>query len=216
MSRARVAIVDYGMGNLRSVANAFATLSCDVAISASPAELTSATHVVLPGVGAFRDGIMNLERGGWLPALETEVRKNRKPFLGICLGMQLVAATGTEHGAWKGLGWVKGTVTRLPETDAKLRIPHMAWNDVAPSPGAALYQNLPDSPCFYFVHSYALVPDDPSLVSGRTSHGTDFVASLEVENVHGVQFHPEKSHHVGLAVLRNFVDLPSPWRPAAA
>jgi glutamine amidotransferase len=214
VSRARVVVVDYGMGNLRSVANAFAGLPCDVAISAAPAALAAATHVVLPGVGAFGDGMKNLERGGWLPALEAEVRRNRKPFLGICLGMQLVAAAGTEHGAWKGLGWVEGTVTRLPQPDPALRIPHMAWNDVTPGAGAALYRDLPDSPCFYFVHSYALVPADPSVVSGRTRYGADFVASLEVENVHGVQFHPEKSHHVGLAVLRNFAALPSPWRPA--
>jgi glutamine amidotransferase len=207
MTSRRVAIVDYRMGNLRSVANAFAILGSDVTIATTPDFLFDATHIVLPGVGAFGDGIANLERGGWIPALDVEVRTKRKPFLGICLGMQLLASTGTEHGNWRGLGWIPGTVTKLHPLEKALRIPHIGWNDVVPTHAATLLSGLSGAPCFYFVHSFAMVPEDQAVVAGRTAYGAPFVSVIETANIHGVQFHPEKSHKVGLSLLSKFLAL---------
>jgi imidazole glycerol-phosphate synthase subunit HisH len=207
---ARVAIVDYGMGNLRSVANALATLGCSVDVTTRPGALASATHVVLPGVGAFGDGMENLRRGGGVEALQEQVVGASKPFLGICLGMQLLAKAGTEHGQFDGLGLIDGKVLRLAPQDSALRIPHIGWNDVEVVGTPRLLTNLPGPPCFYFVHSYALAADDPAVVSGRCTYGVPFVSCIEHRNIHGVQFHPEKSHKVGLGLLANFVRLESP------
>jgi imidazole glycerol-phosphate synthase subunit HisH len=202
-----VAIIDYGLGNLRSVANAFASLDSVVEIVSTPASLTAASHIVLPGVGAFGDGIANLRRGGWTEALEQEVRVRRKPILGICLGMQLLAKVGTEHGSWRGLGWIDATVTRLAPADQTLRLPHIGWNDVQVVGQPRLLTGLGDSPCFYFVHSYAVVPEDRGVVSGLCDYGASFAASIESGNIFGVQFHPEKSHKAGLLLLKNFLEV---------
>ena len=162
---------------------------------------------MLPGVGAFGDGIENLRRGGWIEALEAEVRVREKPLLGICLGTQLLAATGTEHGRWSGLGWIDATVTRLAAVGEKLRVPHMGWNDVQVVGHPKLLTGLGERPCFYFVHSYAVVPEDRGVISGLCEYGTEFAACIESENIFGVQFHPEKSHKVGLSLLKNFLEV---------
>jgi len=207
MGAASVAIVDYGLGNLRSVANAFATLDCRIEIITAPASLKDASHIVLPGVGAFGDGMENLRSKGWIEALEEQVRGQKKPFLGICLGMQLLAATGTEHGSWRGLGWIDASVNRLTAASQGLRVPHMGWNDVQVVGQPKLLKGLGDKPCFYFVHSFAVVPEDRGVVSGFCEYGTDFAACIESGNILGVQFHPEKSHKVGLALLKNFLEV---------
>lgn len=202
-----VAIIDYGMGNLRSVANALTSLEAAPAIVSRPEELSASERIVLPGVGAFADGMRNLREGGWVDALEEEVRLKGKPFLGLCVGMQLLADHGTEHGSNPGLGWIAGTVERIA-SDNGLRVPHIGWNDVTFTPGHAMYDGLGESDAFYFVHSFVLRPADSSVVSGVCEYGGDFAASVEVENIRAAQFHPEKSHHAGLRLLKNFVE----WR----
>lgn len=201
----QVAIIDYGMGNLRSVANAFATLSCNVEVVREPMALAQSSHVVLPGVGAFGDGMDNLRTGGWIDPLSEVVLHRKRPFLGICLGMQLLASKGTEHGEWTGLGWVPGAVLRLAPGARQLRIPHIGWNEVAEVGTPRLSKGLGEKPCFYFVHSYAIVPEDDFWIGGKCEYGDEFVATIEHENICGVQFHPEKSHRAGLALLKNFL-----------
>jgi glutamine amidotransferase len=200
---ARVAVIDYGMGNLGSVRNALRSIGAEEWL-AGPGDIDRATHLVLPGVGAFGDGMANLERLGWLDLLEAAVIERRVPILGICLGMQLLATVGTENGDHKGLGWIDGEVVRLPATpDA--RIPHIGWNDVHATRPSLLLEGQPDPVAFYFVHSFALRPDDPTVTTGSTEHGSTFAATVELDNIHGAQFHPEKSHRAGLQLLRSFL-----------
>ncbi len=200
-----IAVIDYGMGNLRSVLNALNVLEQEAIVARSPDELRLASAIVLPGVGAFGDGMRNLRHAGWVDALEEEVRRKGKPFLGICLGMELLATTGTEHGAHEGLNWVPGVVDRIRPADPALRVPHIGWNDVRFARRNGLYAGLGETQSFYFVHSYVLRPEDRSVISGVCDHGGDFVASIEVDNLFATQYHPEKSHRAGLAVMRNFI-----------
>ena len=207
MKHYKVSIIDYGMGNLRSVANAFASFDCDINITQNPKDLYQASHIVLPGVGAFGDGIKNLQSGGWIEVLEAEVISKGKPFLGICLGMQLLATIGTEYGLHQGLNWIPGTVNRLQVNDNSIRVPHIGWNDVNFVKKDSLYKDLVDSQVFYFVHSYIFDVEDQSVISGLTNYGSNFIASLEKDNIYATQFHPEKSQNVGIEVLKNFVNL---------
>ena len=199
-----VAIVDYGMGNLTSVVNAFRALACNVIVARQPSELLEASHIVLPGVGAFGDGMRNLQKAGWVDALGSEVIRKGKPFLGICLGMQLLSTTGTESGTLDGLNWVPGVVQRMRPSEPQLRIPHIGWNDVQCLRRDGLYGGLEETETFYFVHSFVLCLNDASATSGVCTHGTDFTASIEVDNIRATQFHPEKSQRAGLKVLENF------------
>ncbi|MEB3295255.1 MAG: imidazole glycerol phosphate synthase subunit HisH [Synechococcales bacterium] len=209
-SSTQVAIIDYGMGNLRSVAHAFEAIGSSVAIVHQPEELQMATHLVLPGVGAFRDGMKNLQNAGWIPMLERMVLEQKKPFLGICLGMQLLATWGTEQGEWKGLGWVDAIVERLPAENPKIRVPHVGWNEVKFLQTHHLFQGLAAQQDFYFVHSYALLIAPDVSIAGVTTHGHAFVSSIAQENIYATQFHPEKSQKAGLAVLRNFLNCLQP------
>ncbi len=197
-----IAIIDYGMGNLRSVFNAFQSIGADVRIAAVPADLHAAHAVVLPGVGAFGDGMRNLHERGFVEELERQVLRGGKPFLGLCLGLQLLGSKGFEHGEHEGLGWIPGQVDRLPS--APLRIPHIGWNDVRFTKKDGLFTGLGEMQAFYFVHSYALVPEDSSVISGVCDYGIEFCAAIERDNLHATQFHPEKSHKAGLAVLTNW------------
>lgn len=199
-----IAVIDYGMGNLRSVINAFTALDCPAFIARQSAELADAHKIVLPGVGAFGDGMVNLRAADWVGALNHEVRQRGKLFLGICLGMQFLATVGYELGTHEGLGWVAGAVDRIPADDPAIRIPHIGWNDVTFTKTDGLHAGLGNSQAFYFVHSFVLNPEDQQVVSGVCSYGVDFAASLEVDNIYAVQFHPEKSQKAGLAVLKNF------------
>jgi glutamine amidotransferase len=201
-----VHVVDYGMGNLRSVVNAFSELDCAVRVVCEPDELRAASHIVLPGVGAFLDGMSRLRSGGWVDILDELVLGERRPVLGLCLGMQMLLSHGTEHAPTAGLGWIPGQVVRMEEGErAELRVPHVGWNGVRPEGQCALFDGLGDEPDFYFVHSYACVPDDPSHAAGTTTHAALFTAAVHSGNVHGVQFHPEKSHKAGLGLLANFL-----------
>ena len=196
------AIVDYSKGNLRSVANALEAVGASPRVTADAADLTTADAIVLPGVGAFADGMRNLHERGLVEPLRQAVAGG-KPVLGLCLGMQLLAERGTEHGTVEGLGLVPGEVVRLPSNG--VRIPHIGWNDVRFMRTDGLYDGLGETQDFYFVHSYALRVNDARLVSGVCVHGDEFVASIEDGTVFGTQFHPEKSQAAGLAVLSNFV-----------
>ena len=196
-----IAIVDYGMGNLRSVEKGFVHAGVpDVVVTGDPAVVRSAEGVVLPGVGAFRDAAANLESTGLRDAVLERVADG-VPFLGICLGMQLLADVGLEDGRWQGLGVVPGTCERLP---AGVKVPHIGWNTVRYPRPSRLFTGIAEDTAFYFVHSYRLAPTDPSCIIGSTHHGVDFAAAVEQGSVYAVQFHPEKSSAAGLALLGNF------------
>lgn len=199
----KIAIIDYRMGNLRSVENAFRAVCEDVHVVSAPEALADAERIVLPGVGAFGDGMATLAGAGWTDALEEQVRRRGKPFLGLCVGMQVLATTGLEHGTHRGLGWIPGVVERF-QTEG-LRVPHIGWNDVTPAAGSGLYVGI-DRPVFYFVHSYIFRPEDDRVVSGTCRYGEPFAASVEAGNIWATQFHPEKSQRAGLQLLRNFVE----------
>ena len=200
-----VGIVDYGMGNLRSVRNALELLGASVSVLADPSGLSRVDRIVLPGVGAFGVAMSNLRSAGWDDALADSVLHNGKPFLGLCLGLQLLADRGTEGGEHRGLGLVSGATVRL-ERAADVPMPHIGWNEVRPTGTAAILSGVTPGTCFYFVHSYALVPDDPSVVAGVTEYGgEDFVSVIQRDNIWATQFHPEKSQKHGLDLLRRFL-----------
>ena len=212
-----VAIVDHGSGNLRSAAKAFeralaeAGLSRPVVVTDRPEDIKRAERIVLPGVGAFADCRRGLDAlPGMVAALEEEVIAKGKPFLGICVGMQLMADVGLEHGATKGLGWIKGTVDAIAPADPGLKIPHMGWNDLGFN-GARhpLFQGVADGAHVYFVHSFAFRPADPARVLASVDYGGPLVAAVGRDNLVGTQFHPEKSQAVGLRLIANFLK----WRP---
>ncbi len=203
---ARIVVIDYGMGNLSSVCNALAAIGATPLRARHSEELATADAIILPGVGAFAAGMENLRAGGFIPALRHAVLERGKPFLGICLGMQLLADSGSEHGPSAGLGFIPGRVEKLvlPE-DGESRLPHIGWNDLKIRRHDGLYAGLPDGENFYFVHSYVFVAADPAVVSATCEHGVEFTASLEAGNISAVQFHPEKSHRAGLKLLSNWL-----------
>jgi glutamine amidotransferase len=203
-----VAVIDYGMGNLKSVARALERLYAAVSVTDKARDLVAADRIVLPGVGAFGEGMRQLRALGLLDALDEQVRGRGKPFLGICLGMELLAADGHEHGHHAGLGWIDATAVPFAGGDA-LKALHIGWNDVVPVPGAPLFAGLGPSPNFYFVHGYHLVCRDASVIAGTTEYGSRIVAAVQRGNIAGVQFHPEKSQETGLALLRHFLR----WEP---
>jgi imidazole glycerol-phosphate synthase subunit HisH len=200
-----IKIVDYGMGNLRSVQKAFEKIGADAQVVSSPAELAGAEKLVLPGVGAFRDAIAELKRTG----LDRPVREHiaaDKPFLGICLGLQLLFDVSYEDGQWEGLGVLRGKVVRFAD-QADLKIPHMGWNSLEFAQPARIFEGVPEGSSVYFVHSYYVVPEDESVIAARTEHGTRFVSAVAKNNLFATQFHPEKSQGVGLRLLTNFAAL---------
>ncbi len=201
-----VAIINYELGNLRSVQNAIEFIGGDAFIASSPSELDNASHIILPGVGAFGEGIAILNKHGWSDAIKEQALTKAKPFLGICLGMQLLATSGTEHGFHNGLGLIDGTVNKLEPNDKSIYVPHIGWNLVTTKKHSKMYENIENSD-YYFVHSYALEPNDKNIINGTCNHGQDFVASIEAGNIWGAQFHPEKSQKSGLQLLTNFINM---------
>jgi len=200
-----IVIVDYGMANLRSVQKAFEKLGHAAVISADPQRLADATKVVLPGVGAFRDAIGRLREAGFVGPLTEHVRAG-KPFLGICLGLQLLFDRSFEDGAYEGLGLIAGDVVRFANLPG-LKVPHMGWNQLRFKPGCPLFRDLHDGDAVYFVHSYYAVPHDPVVVAAAADYPTPFAAAVWKDNILATQFHPEKSQKVGLTMLRNFAEL---------
>ncbi|OFW33131.1 MAG: imidazole glycerol phosphate synthase, glutamine amidotransferase subunit [Candidatus Aquicultor primus] len=195
-----IAIIDYGMGNLRSVEKAFEKLGFEVTVSGDPIAIRRAEGVVLPGVGAFADCMANLQAAGLEGAVRDTIAR-KKPFLGICLGLQLLFKESEEDGIHQGLGIFDGTVRRLP---ADKKIPHMGWNQVQYVNKAPIFKGVPRESNFYFVHSYYVDPVDTGIISTTTDYGLEFTSSIWSGNVYAVQFHPEKSGDVGLKVLENF------------
>jgi glutamine amidotransferase len=201
----KVAVIDYGMGNLHSVSKALEFVGADVMVTQRPSDIKEADRIVLPGVGSFAQGMRQLEERGFVKVLNDEVIGRGKPFLGICLGMQLAAESGEEHGKTRGLGWVKGSVIRLDTIDARVKVPHMGWNDITLTRQSPLFKNIRGALTFYFVHSYHLVSTMQETISAVCEHGLTFAAAIEQNNIHLVQFHPEKSQANGLKVLENFL-----------
>jgi glutamine amidotransferase len=203
----KVAIIDYGMGNLHSVEKAFESVGAQVKVTSNPQDLAWAEGIVLPGVGSFAQGMQHLKALNMLPALQEAVLHQKKPFLGICLGMQLAAKRGDEYGPTDGLGWFDADVKALLRPTKEIKIPHMGWNDVAFKEDMPLLKGLKSPSTFYFVHSYHWVPNANDAAIATCEHGQEFVAALSRGNIHLVQFHPEKSQDKGLQVLENFCSL---------
>jgi glutamine amidotransferase len=200
-----VVIIDYGMGNLFSVKNALDAIGVESIISDNPNDLKKADKIILPGVGAFPDGMKNLKNRGFVEVLEKEVLEKKKLFLGICLGMQLLASDGEEHKLTKGLGWIDGHVRKF-NVQSDFRIPHIGWNDIFIKKENPLFGAI-KTPVFYFVHSYHIIPKDSSVVIATCNYGEEFVVAIQKDNIFGVQFHPEKSQKCGLELLKNFIAL---------
>lgn len=199
----QIFIVDYGMGNLRSVVNAFTFIGVKVKLTENPGDLVDAAGIVVPGQGAFRDCMKCLRERKFLAVLTDEVIKNKKPYLGICLGLEILADTSYEGGEWAGLGWVKGIVKKL-ELPAKYKVPHLGWNEVNINKPGDLFKDIPNKACFYFAHSYYLASGSNQGVAAWCDYGIKFAAAVEINNIWAVQFHPEKSQQVGLRVIKNF------------
>ena len=202
-SKAEIVIVDYGIANLRSVQKAFEAVGATAEITTDPSRIANAERLVLPGVGAFRDGIAGLRKEGLDVAIESQIRSGR-PFLGICLGLQLLFTHGREDGDYTGLNILGGDVVPLTPAPG-LKLPHMGWNTLRfTQQDNPLFEGLPPEPSVYFVHGYYAAPTDSSLVAATTDYPNSFCSAIRKDNVFAVQFHPEKSQDVGLRMLKNF------------
>jgi glutamine amidotransferase len=204
----RVAIVDYGMCNLDSIRRALEEVSARPFVTDDPADFDGADRFVLPGVGAFPDAMANLRARGLDDALRKHVVDDGAPFLGVCLGMQLIAALGTEVAATSGLGWIDASVVRFEPTDEDRRVPHVGWNEVLPCPArgdSPLFEGIPAGADFYFVHSFHVACADEADVLATTPYCGGFVSAIAHDNVWATQFHPEKSQRHGLQLLRNWL-----------
>lgn len=199
-----IAIIDYGAGNLHSVKNALDFLGAESVITSSADEILNADKVILPGVGAFGDAMASLNERGLVEVIK-KAAKSGKPFLGICLGMQLLFTESEESPGVLGLDIFKGKIVRIPNTG--LKIPHIGWNDIKLTKNSKILGNLGDEPFVYFVHSYYLQADDESVVSSYTEYGKRLDVSVEQDNIFATQFHPEKSGKTGLKILKNFVEV---------
>jgi glutamine amidotransferase len=199
-----ITIVDYGMGNLRSVAKVVSRLGADVRISSDPTDLRWAERLILPGVGAYPDAMRSLRELNLIEALNEEVLARKKPILGICLGMQLMAKSSSELVHTEGLGWFDAAMVSFDRSKG-IRVPHIGWNRVKIRNPVALFDGFDDGSFCYFVHSYHMLCADPSAVVATTTYGEDFVSVIARDNIFGTQFHPEKSQAAGAIVLINFV-----------
>jgi len=198
-----IAIIDYGMGNLRSVQKGFERVGAAAEVTRDAERIEAAAGVVLPGVGAFGACMDNLRSFGLLEPVRRVIERGT-PFLGICLGMQLLFEESEEFGPVRGLGVFKGRCVRFQQRDAEMRIPHMGWNQIRKRQPAAALDGVPDDAYVYFVHSYHVVPEDPAVIATTTDYGAPFVSAIARDNVFACQFHPEKSQKVGLRILENF------------
>jgi glutamine amidotransferase len=211
-----VALIDYGSGNLASAEQSLVAACRQtndrlrVVVTDKPEEIRAAERIVLPGVGAFAACMRLLsERDGLIEALDEAAHSNAKPFLGVCVGMQLLATRGLEFGETRGLDWIAGEVRRITPAGHQFKVPHMGWNALVDVAGHPLFENLPGGAHMYFTHSFAFFPDDETDIAACVDHGGRVVAAVARGNVAGVQFHPEKSQAAGLKLLANFLE----WRP---
>lgn len=212
-----IAIIDYGMGNLRSVQKAFSLFYKDVKITSKPKDIYLAKKIVFPGVGSFGPAMYELKKRRLIEPIKENIKKG-KPFLGLCLGLQLLFTKSYEGGVHKGLDIIKGEVKRFPPRKG-LKIPHMGWNQVVQSKkfkvpakkrggkSCPLFKEVPDGSYMYFVHSYYVVPEEKNTIIAKTGYGISFVSAVRKDNIYGLQFHPEKSQKIGLKIIKNFVKI---------
>lgn len=201
----KVCILDYGSGNTKSVFNIFHSLQSNTVISNALEDIQSATHIILPGVGAFGASMKKIHEQIPIEALKKEVLVKKKPFLGICVGMQVLADVGYEFGEEKGLGWIKGEVRKLETND--LPLPHVGWNNVVVDRSSPITKGFSEHIDFYFVHSFAFTPADKETIIAHSNYGSTFTSVIGKENILGVQFHPEKSQRAGTLLIKNFLDI---------
>lgn len=202
-----IVIIDYKMGNLRSVQKAFEKIGSKALIANDLQTIQDADKLVLPGVGAFKDGMKHLNELGLIDILNKKVIEEKTPILGICLGMQLLSNKSYENGETEGLGWIKAEVVKFHFTEQNLKIPHVGWNELKLSdPSNELFQGLNNKEDFYFVHSYYFKANEPVTI-GTTDYGFEFISAVNKNNIYATQFHPEKSQSVGLKILENFINI---------
>lgn len=201
-----IAIVNYGIGNLDSVARAFRKCEAETVIATAPDQIEHADRIVLPGVGSFAKAMRFLDGSGLRSVIERKVIEEKTPLLGICLGFQMLT-NHSEEGDAAGLGWIQGETRRFrfPDEGGSLKTPHLGWNDLERKKPSPLLEGIASGACFYFAHSYCVVCEDQSAVLATTRYGCDFVSVIHRDNIFGTQFHPEKSHANGLQLLRNFI-----------
>lgn len=200
-----IGIINYGLGNLHSVAGAVERLEHQPLISSNPDELASCAKLILPGVGAFGKGMQNLRECGLIDPLTGIVIQQKKPVLGICLGFQLLCKQSEEFGTHEGLGWLDADVKRINTAGKDLRLPHVGWNDLEQTADSILFQDIPTEALFYYVHTYCVKPNQPGLSVGECEYGERFTAVMQQDNIFGTQFHPEKSQWWGLKLLENYL-----------
>lgn len=202
-----IGIIDYGLGNLTSVAGAVDKLGFPAIITADPARLAEAEKLILPGVGAFGDGMRNLRERDLVAPLTDLVMRRRKPLLGICLGFQLMARSSEEFGAHEGLGWIDARIERLLPGEDSLRVPHVGWNELhRTGDDCILFDGVPEDALFYYVHSFRMAPANDNVIAGECDYGGRFTSAIQQGSLFGTQFHPEKSQRHGLTVLKNFLE----------
>lgn len=203
MVKKYIAVIDYNAGNIKSVSNAFARLGANIEVTNNPKIISNSSAIILPGVGSFGDAVKNLEAFRLVDILKKEIKS--KPFLGICLGLQLLFEHSSEQGFYEGLGIFKGEIQKIPSEGVK--IPHMGWNQISlEKPDSRLFKDMGNFVNFYFVHSYHVVCRENEIISSTTDYGIKITASVEKDNIFAVQFHPEKSSMAGMKVLQNFLE----------
>lgn len=205
MGNKKICILDYGSGNVRSVYNIFLALAGDTVVSNSPGDIMDSTHIILPGVGSFGASMDKIKGKIPLGILKREIFEKKKPFLGICVGMQVLADKGYEFGEHEGLGWVPGEVVKL-ET-GNFPLPHIGWNNINKKKNDNLFRGMNDNQDFYFVHSYVFRVKEAENVIAETEYGDNFCSVIKKKNIYGVQFHPEKSQKAGQLLLKNFIEM---------
>jgi glutamine amidotransferase len=203
-----IGIIDYGLGNISAFLSVYKRLNIPASVVRSPDELEGAERLILPGVGSFDHAMELLQKSGMYASLEDFVLTRRKPILGVCIGMQIMAKS-SEEGVEPGLGWIRASVRKLGGAENKfpLRLPHMGWNDVVPVTKSMLFKGLEHNSRFYFLHSYYFDCEDSGAALAETDYGLRFVCAVNLSNIYGVQFHPEKSHEYGIRLLKNFSEV---------
>jgi imidazole glycerol-phosphate synthase subunit HisH len=202
----KIAIINYGMGNLGSVRRSLENLDADVIIAEHPKQLLDVNRIILPGVGAFGEGMKKLCSEGWIESLQVQVIEQGKPLLGICLGMQMLSSLSEENGLNEGLNFIPGKVLNLNQLGCCFRLPHVGWNDVNHQENTSLFKKIPQETDFYFVHSYAFIADDPTNIIATSAYDISVTAAVSKNHIFGTQFHPEKSSKAGLQILKNFIE----------
>ena len=206
-----VTIVDYNSGNISSVINSFKEVAKDkvnIEVTANPNKIKSSDKVVLPGQGSFKSCVDALNSiNGLIETLNEFAINNKKPLLGICVGLQMFADVGYEEKETKGLGWISANVTKIDNQNGKYKLPHIGWNQINIVKDSKIFKNIENNSHMYFVHSYEFVPEDKNVISAKTDYSSNIVCSIEKENIFGTQFHPEKSDKLGLQIIQNFINL---------